>query len=520
MLKVEHLTVTIEGATLLDDVNFAIAAGERVGLIGAAASGKSLLVAALLDILPRGAMSGGQISIDGAPLPAAREDRAALVSKRIGLVSKAAGDALLPLRTVGAQIAEALQRSGEAGDVAARVADLLTTVGLDPSVARRFPAALTAAEGRRVGLAIALSGNPGLLVVDDATAGLDSIAQRHLLDLVDRVCTARKLALLLASHDLKAVAMLCSRVLVLDRGKIVEAAEKPELFGHPKHAVTRHILTAGRHRARTLMRTPIGGPLLDVRNVGLRRGGLALARSSASPALDAISFSIRAGEAIGIVGAAGAGQAMLARVIAGIERATSGELELEQTVYHGSDLPKTLRHRIGFLFPDPRTAFNPRANVGESIAEPLQLEVQKSMDELSTRLIEVVRAVGISPDAMVRLPRDFSTGELQRLAIARALITHPRLLVMDDPISVLDVAARGEVLALLNRLRADYGLSILLASSDLSVIAAATDRVLVMDRGRIIETATPAQLLEKPQQLLTKQLVAAQLPDVGIVPVF
>jgi peptide/nickel transport system ATP-binding protein len=231
-------------------------------------------------------------------------------------------------------------------------------------------------------------------------------------------------------------------------------------------------------------------------------------------------LSIRAGEALGVIGATGAGQSTLVRVVAGLERASSGDLELEQMPYHGSDLARTIKHRIGFLFPDPRTAFNPRINVGESIAEPLQLEVQKSMDELSTRLVEVVRAVGISPEAMTRLPRDFSIGELQRLAIARALITHPRLLVLDDPFSVLDVAARGEVLALLNRLRADYGLSLLLASPDLSVIASATDRVLVMDRGRIIETATPAQLLEKPQQLVTRQWVAAQLPDVGIVPVF
>jgi peptide/nickel transport system ATP-binding protein len=497
MLKVEHLTVTMRGTRLLDDVGFAIANGERVGLVGASGAGKSLLVSALLGVLPRGAVLTGDVTVDA--------------GARIGAVAAGARDGLLPLVTVSAQIDDALQRSGATGEGAAKAEDLLRAAGLTAAIGSRFPETLSEAEARRVTLALALAGNPSLLIVDDAIAGLDAIGQRHLLDLVDRLCTERKLALLLISHDLRAVALLCSKVMVLDQGKIIEAGSKPELFGHPKHSVTRHILTAGRQRARTLMRTPIGGAMLEVRNVAVRRG---------TPPIEGISFSIRAGEALGVIGAAAAGQSTLVRVVAGLERASSGDLELEQMPYHGSDLARTVKHRIGFLFPDPRTAFNPRINVGESIAEPLQLEVQKSMDELSTRLVEVVRAVGISPEAMTRLPRDFTIGELQRLAIARALITHPRLLVLDDLFSVLDVAARGEVLALLNRLRADYGLSLLLASPDLSVIASATDRVLVMDRGRIIETATPAQLLEKPQQLVTRQLVAAQLPDVGIVPVF
>jgi len=498
MLKVEHLTLSIGGTALLDDVGFVIADGERVGLIGVSGSGKSLLVAALLGVLPRDAVLAGQIGLDPA-------------GARVGVLSQRSREGLLPLVTVRAQLGEALQHGGAATDVAANTDKLLITVGLTPGIGSRFPETLSEAEARRVALALALASNPSLLIVDDGIAGLDSIGQRHLLDLIDRLCAKRKLALLLISRDLRAVALLCSKVIVLDHGKIVETGTKPELFGHPKHTVTQHIMTAGRQRARTLMRTPIGGALLDVGNVAVRRG---------EPPIEGISFSLRAGEALGVVGPLGAGQSTLLRVVAGLERASSGELELEQTPYHGSDLARTLKHRIGYVFPDPRAAFNPRINVGESIAEPLQLEVQKSMDELSTRLVEVVRAAGISPDAMTRLPRDFTIGELQRLAMARALITHPRLLVLDDPFSVLDVAARGEVLALLNRLRADYGLSILLASSDFSVIASATDRVLVMDRGRIVETATPAQLLEKPQQLVTKQLVAAQLPDVGIVPVF
>jgi len=270
------------------------------------------------------------------------------------------------------------------------------------------------------------------------------------------------------------------------------------------------------------MRTPIGGALLDVRDVSRHHavGIPMLDRRPPLVAVDGVSFSIRLGESIALIGRSGSGKSTLLRIVAGLERATSGELELEQMVYHGSDLPRVLRHLIAFVFPDPVRGFNPRHTVGESIAEPLQLEMQKSVDELGARIVEAVNAVGLPADVLPRLPREFSTAHLQRLAIARALVARPRLMVLDDPIAKLDVAARGEVLVLLNRLRADFGLSFLIAAHDLDVVRVVADRVLVMDRGRIIETTTPAQLLEKPQQPLTQQLVSAQLPDVGIVPVF
>ncbi|MGN6683273.1 MAG: ATP-binding cassette domain-containing protein, partial [Devosia sp.] len=169
---------------------------------------------------------------------------------------------------------------------------------------------------------------------------------------------------------------------------------------------------------------------------------------------------------------------------------------------------------------NPAGSFNPRHTVGESVAEPLQLEMQKSVDELGARIVEVVRAVGLSPEVLTRLPADFTLAELQRLAIARALVTRPRLVIIDEPIAALDIGARGEVLVMLNRLRADFGLSFLIATHDLDVVRVVADRVLVLEGGRIVEATTPAQMLEAPQHPTTQQLVAAQLPDVGIVPVF
>ena len=522
LLKVDNLSVSVGGTKLVDDVSFAIGKGQRLALIGEAGSGKSLVIYAILGLLPPAAVVTGTMGFDDQTMPPDEAGRAALRGKRIGVMLDRRARGLAPLRTVRSQLEAALARAAADGDMAARLAELLKDVGLDPAVADLYPDALTAGQQRRILFALAIASKPELLIADDPVADLDLVDRRQILDLILKHCTERGMSLLVASHDLKALAMLSTKVVVLRGGKVVEAGEKQDVFGHPKHEFTRTMLSAGRHRARTLMRTPIGGALLDVRGVSRHyaAGIPLLDRRPPLVAVDGVSFSIRQGESLALVGPSGSGKSTLLRIVAGLERATSGELELEQMVYHGSDLPRALRHLIAFVFPDPARSFNPRHTVGESIAEPLQLEMQKSVDELGARIVEAVNAVGLPADALTRPRREFSTAQLQRLAIARALVTRPRLMVLDDPIAKLDVAARGEVLVLLNRLRADFGLSFLIAAHDLDVVRVVADRVLVMDKGRIIETTTPAQLLEKPQQPLTQQLVAAQLPDVGIVPVF
>jgi peptide/nickel transport system ATP-binding protein len=330
------------------------------------------------------------------------------------------------------------------------------------------------------------------------------------------------MALMFISHDLKAVAALCTKIMVLRRGKVVEMGDKLDVLGHPKHEYTKMLLAAGRHRARTLMRAPISGDMLAVRGLTKRFRQPDVSPFEPRPplvALDDISFAIRSGESLALVGPTASGKSTLARIIAGLDRATMGELEFDHQVYHGTDLPRMLRRDISLVFANPISTFNPRLTIGESVAEPLRLEQGAEFDELGRRIVEVVQAVGLSPDMLSRFPRELSSGQLQRFAIARALITRPRLVVLDEPVSALDVSARGEVLVLLNRLRADYGLTFLIISHDLDMLSIVADRVIVMDRGRIIETGTPAQLLDKPQEPLTKELVAARLPGIGIVPV-
>jgi peptide/nickel transport system ATP-binding protein len=518
ILKLDGVGLSIGGAKLLDEVGFIVGKGQRAGLVGRTGAGKSVLLRAILGLVPPRTKLTGAISFDDAPMPRDEPTLAQLRGRRIGAMPANADAALDPLMTIGQHIGRTLARAG--GTDAASVLD---DAGLDSGLAARYPRDLTAAQRRRLALALALAPKPDLLVADDPAAGLDLVDQRRMLDLIERHCGDRTMSLLLVSHDLKAVAMLCSRIVVLDAGRVVESGEKADVFGHPRHDVTRALLSAGRHRPRTLMRTPIGGTLLEAKD--LVRHIPRPDRSVVEPrpplvALDRVSFALRAGEAMAVVGRSGAGKSTLARIVVGLDTATSGELRLGETLYHGADLPRIVRREIGYVTADPVAVFDPRHTVGESIAEPLQLEFQRSLDELGNRIVEVVTAVGLHPDVLARLPKEFTAAELQRLAIARALVTRPRLIVFDEALARLDVMARGETLVLLNRLRADFGLSFLLIGHDLDLMRVAADRVIVLDRGRLVETSTPAQLLESPREPVTQQLVAAQLPEIGIVPVF
>jgi len=522
LLDVDALTVSFGGTRVLDAVSFAIDRGMRFGIIGESGSGKTMTALAVMGLLPEGATESGRIGFDGAPLPADETLRAKLRGKRIGMVFQEPMTSLDPLQKAGAQVAEAMLLAGHDADVRAAVEALFREVGLEAAHTARYPHELSGGQRQRVMIAMALAGRPDLLICDEPTSALDLITQRRVIDLIDRLCRERGMALMFISHDLKAVAALCTRIMVVRHGKVVEEGDKAEVFGHPRHDYTRLLIAAGRHRTRTLMRTPIGEVLLGARGLTRRFRQPDVSLFEPRPpllALDDVSFTLRAGESLALVGPSGSGKSTLARIIAGLDRASAGELEFDRQIYHGSDLPRALRRDISLVFQDPFGSFNPRLSVGQSVAEPLRLEAGTPMDELSRRIVEVVEAVGLAPDMLGRYPHEFSGGQRQRFAIARALITRPRLIVLDEPVSALDVSVRGEVLVLLNRLRADFGLTFLVISHDLDMVRVVADRVMVMDKGRIIETGTPAQLLEKPQHELTKELIAAGLPEVGIVPV-
>ncbi|MHB1104007.1 MAG: ABC transporter ATP-binding protein [Devosia sp.] len=501
LVEVDGLTIRIDRAPVVDNLSFKIGRGMRLGLVGESGAGKTLIALALAGLLPDAAALVGTIRVDSA---------------RIGMVFQASDTALNPLMTAGEQIAEAVGIAE--ADRRKRVTALLSEVGLEAAHAHRYPDALTAGQRQLVLIAMALALDPDLLIADEPVAALDPPAQRRVLDLIKALCASRNMALLLISHDLKAVAALCGEVMVLQAGKIIEAGPLADVLGRPQRDLTKELVAAGKHRARTLMRSPIGANLLEIKDVTLR-----FPRPWQSPwrrppdlvALDAISFSIRRSECLAVVGPAGSGKTVLGRSIAGLDRVTEGAIEMDHLGYRGTDLPKGLRRDITMVFQQPRGSFNPRLTVGESVTEPLRLEPQLMLEEQADRLVEVVRAVGLGPDMLTRYPATFSDGDIQRLAFARALIAKPRLVVFDEPAAALDVSLRGEMLMLLNRLRADFGLTCMVLSRDLDTVRSIADRVLVLEAGRIVEAGKPADLLEAPQHPFTQALVRARLPELA-----
>jgi peptide/nickel transport system ATP-binding protein len=325
------------------------------------------------------------------------------------------------------------------------------------------------------------------------------------------------MALLFISHDLKAVGALCSRVAVMHRGRLVETGKAASVFSAPKQTYTQKLVAASRFDVLPLSRPPIGAPLLQVDRItrDYRQGGALFWAERPLRAVDGVSFAINSAECLALVGPSGCGKTTLAKIIVGLDKATSGEVRLEGQPYHGSDLPKALRRDVSLVFQDPFGSFNPRRTIGDSVAEPLRLEPGLDGGTVQARLKQAVEAVGLKAEMLERYPHEFSGGQRQRLAIARALVTRPKLLVLDEPVSALDVSVRGEVLSLLARLQADFGLTYLIISHDLDMVRAIADRVLVMEAGRIVEEGKPSEIFARPQHRLTRELVEARLPEIG-----
>ncbi|MEO5806674.1 ABC transporter ATP-binding protein [Devosia sp.] len=517
LLEVKNLSVAFGPHVAVADISFALERGERFGIIGESGSGKTLTALSITGLLPEGAAMDGSISIDGVPLPTNEKAMARLRGKRIGMVFQEPMTALNPLMPIGDQIAEAIELSQTASVAHIEVPPLLKEVGLEARHAGRFAHQLSGGQRQRAMIAMALASKPDILIADEPTSALDLITQRRVLDLIAELCTRRQMALLFISHDLKAVATLCSRVAVMHDGVLVETGKAQSVFGAPRQNYTRRLVAATQFKVRPLARPPIGSPLLSVEGItrDYRQGGLPFFPAKALRAVDAVSFAINSAESLALVGPSGCGKTTLARIIVGLDRATSGQITLAGQVYHGSDLPNGLRRDVSLVFQDPFGSFDPQLTIEQSIAEPLRLEKGLTPDQRIDRLIEAVETVGLDAAMLRRHPHEFSGGQRQRLAIARALITKPRLLVLDEPVSALDMSVRGDVLALLARLQADFGLTYLIISHDLDMVRAIADRVMVMEAGRIIEEGKPGEIFANPQQKLTRELVAARLPELS-----
>ncbi len=517
LVDINGLSIAFDGHLALSDLSLQIERGERFGIIGESGSGKSLTALAIAGLLPETARVSGSVSFDGAPLPQADRAMARLRGKHIGMVFQEPMTALNPLMTIGQQIEEAIRLAGTGEPVTLVVVSLLDEVGLDASHAGRYPHQLSGGQRQRAMIAMALASQPDLMIADEPTSALDVITQRTVLDLIAQISRRRQMTLLFISHDIRAVAALCTRVAVMHAGHLVEVGPTQEVLGSPQADYTKRLLRASRVDRRPAPALPHGAPLLRVENVSRTYSSSTswLWRDPPVLAVDRVSFAVGAGECVALVGPSGCGKTTLARMIVGLDRASNGRMVLDGSAYHGHDLPPLLRAGLSLVFQDPYGSFDPRMTLRQSLSEPLHLlgSIEKSQRE--AMLVEAIEAVGLDASMLDRHPHAFSGGQRQRLAIARALVTRPRLVVLDEPVSALDVSVRGDVLDLLARLRTEHGLSYLIISHDLDTVAAMADRVLVMQKGRFVEEGPPAQLFAEPQHALTRALMAARLPDVS-----
>jgi peptide/nickel transport system ATP-binding protein len=514
LLAVRDLTLAIHGTPILVGVSFAVAPGEVFGLVGESGSGKSLTAFSVMRLLPHGAVTGGGIDFAGHDLLRLSERAmCGLRGREIGMIFQEPMTALNPVQTIGDQVAETLIVHGAASRAEARrlARARLDRVGLTAErfPLDRYPHELSGGQRQRVCIAMAVALRPKLLIADEPTTALDVTTQAQILALLKGLVAEEGMALMLITHDLAVVAGMADRVAVMQAGQIVEQGPTGAVFRARRHDYTRRLFAASAHRPD---RRPLATaePLLSVEGVTRSYALPRPAPFAAAPRLVAVrgaTFTLHRGESLGLVGESGCGKSTLARAILGLDGVQAGTITLGGARVHPA-MPNALRARMQVVFQDPYGSFNPRWTVGRLVAEPFHLAPAPAA-ERRERVAAALIEVGLAPADMGKYIHEFSGGQRQRIAIARALVTRPDLILLDEAVSALDVRVRAQILDLLAALQHSHGLSYLFISHDLHVVRAITDRVLVMQAGAIVEDGPTEAVFAAPRHPYTAELIAA-----------
>ena len=526
VLRIDDLRVALDGGPVLRGVSMALAAGQIHALVGESGSGKSMTAFATMGLLPAGAVASGHIALDGQALLGL--DDAALCRLRgaaMGIVFQEPMTALNPLHPIGRQVAETIHLHSHVSrpEALARAAEALRRAGLPPErhPLTRYPHELSGGQRQRAVIAMAIAMRPKLLIADEPTTALDVTTQAGILALLRGLADEAGLGVLLITHDLAVVAAVADSISVMRDGVIVESGEAAALLSDPYHPYTAALRDAALPGPKPVARQVQGEPLVLevsdlVREYRPPRPPWARARPGVR-AVDGVSFAVRRGEILGLVGESGCGKSTLSRAILGLDAAQRGTIRVNGEDLAGADKAARRRFRraIQVVFQDPYGSFNPRHRVERIVAEPFNLlDDNPGAAARRARVEEMLEAVGLPRAAADKYPHQFSGGQRQRIAIARALIIDPALVILDEAVSALDVSIRAEILALLGRLAAQRDTAYLFIAHDLAVVRALCHRVLVMQAGRIVEEAPTDRLFRAPQHGYTRQLLAAS-PDLG-----
>lgn len=527
LLKVEDLMVAFGSVAAVKGVSFEVRAGEILGIVGESGSGKSMTCRALMGLLPGLAKAEGRVKFQGRELLGLAEDEfCAIRGRELGMIFQNPASHLDPLRRIGKQIAAPMVRhlglSKREG--MCRAIRLLEDVGIrDPETrARSYPHEFSGGMKQRAMIAAAIGCGPKLLIADEPTTALDVTVQARILQLLKDLSQKRGLAIILISHDLAAVSEICSRVVVMRHGEIVEQGPTEEIINRPKHAYTRLLIASqpgrGRGSVEATSISEAAAPLLCVEKLSVSfsaaRGifaGVAAKGASSFLALDGIDLQIAAGETIGIVGESGSGKSTLARAIVLQNRPSAGVIRVEGQDVHalkGRDLVR-FRQQVQMVFQNPYDSLNPRMTVCEAVAEPLWRHGLADRRAALVRANELLDMVELPSALRERKPRQLSGGQCQRVGLARALALQPRLLIADEITSALDVTTQAQILELLGRLQREQKLTLLYISHDLAVVNSICQRVYVFKGGRIVENGSTEQVLSRPQDPYTRELVGS-----------
>jgi peptide/nickel transport system ATP-binding protein len=569
LIQIKNLTVDFPGTEsaepALQSFNLELNRGEMLAVVGESGSGKSVMSLTLMNLLSKSArVVGGSIlfSTDGGQsvelLGMEEKKFRSYRGNQLAMIFQEPMTSLNPVMTCGAQICEPLMLHKKLGRNEARkeAFRLLEKVQLpDPAlIFNRYPHQLSGGQKQRVMIAMAISCNPLLLICDEPTTALDVRVQKTILDLLKDLRRSENMGMIFITHDLGLVADMADRALVMLRGKLVEEGPVKKIFSNPQHPYTRGLLMCrpGLHVkgerlpvVSDFLENKIGGPgfvaggnagsaqaattayygmdqeiLVRVKDLRLRYSSGKTWLGKEKNGVDAIrdiNFEVYRGETLGLVGESGSGKTTVGRALLGLNRPASGSI-----MYGGVDLLAmrkdellAFRRNIQIVFQDPYSSLNPRLMIGPAIAEPIREHDTLSRSERTDRVLELLKKVDLKPEHFNRYPHEFSGGQRQRIVIARALALNPGFVVFDESVSALDVSVQAQILNLINDLKQQLGFTAVFISHDLSVIRYLCDRVMVMEKGIIVESGPVEELYREPKTAYTRSLIAA-IPGASI----
>lgn len=553
----------------VNSINLQLNKGETVGIVGESGSGKSVTSLSVMRLIsaPAGKISGGEIiyhNREGADIDLVKLSEKEMMHYRgneIAMIFQEPMTSLNPVFTCGYQVMEALQLHKKLDKKAARerTIELFKKVKLPrpEAIFDSYPHQVSGGQKQRVMIAMAMSCEPSVLIADEPTTALDVTVQATILDLMRQLQQENEMGILFITHDLGVIAELAQRVVVMYKGNIVEEGPVAEIFKNPKHPYTKGLLACRPPLTHKLKKLPTVAdfmiqengnlietgesleavtikfkvteeelaarktalykkePILKVENLAtwfpIKKGVFSRTRDYVK-AVDDVSFDVFPGETVGLVGESGCGKTTLGRTILRLIEPTSGKVW-----FNGSELTglgasemRAKRRDIQIIFQDPYSSLNPRMEVGAAIMEPMNVHgILANEKERKERVIELLKRVNLAPEHFNRYPHEFSGGQRQRICIARAIALQPKFIICDESVSALDVSVQAQVLNLLNELRDDFGFTYIFISHDLSVVKFMSDRMIVMNKGKIEEMGDPELIYKNPQSEYTRKLIAA-----------